>query len=103
MSEVFNPIELLNQLSGERSSGLLSVTQGGISWDIVVGSGELQYASCTSQSLEQLHYQLRQLGNVEAANATKSLTPTEIQSWDMDTKDLVADPGLVHYHSLILG
>ena len=72
--EIDQPFKLLRTLSSQ--SGVLEVVREDISWIIYLERGQLQYASMSVQSLEELTYHLQYLGckaAVEALKTAKSL------------------------------
>jgi two-component system, chemotaxis family, response regulator PixG len=72
-----NPVKLLTDLSSSRSSGLLEVSHAGTVWTLVLEAGDLKYALCSVQPLDQLDFHLRRLSNDTGA-AVKALAQSNL-------------------------
>jgi two-component system, chemotaxis family, response regulator PixG len=81
MNQEFYPARLLSRLSNERNSGHLQASQGSVTWNVAVCSGELLFANCSTQSLAQLEYQLSRLGQKSIAILLRALSETALESW----------------------
>ncbi len=72
--EIHNSVQLFKELS--KRSGVLEVSRENINWLVYLERGQLQYASMSVQSLEELTYHLQYFGckaAVEALKTAKSL------------------------------
>jgi two-component system, chemotaxis family, response regulator PixG len=67
-----NPKRLLSQLADANSSGCLEINAG-LTWQIYLSRGNIQYVYCSAQLLEQLKYHLYYFGWQEAIAAIKQL------------------------------
>lgn len=74
MSQIFNPTELLTDLSQSHATGILQVTSDRVRWQIYLEQGKLK---CAANSVQQLmvtlDHHLRTLGLQNAAAAAKSI------------------------------
>lgn len=60
----FNPLTLLAQISGQKTSGCLVIYSGSDSWKLYLEEGELVYASAVRQAFDRLERHLRQMGRM---------------------------------------
>jgi len=75
--EIHNSFQLFKELSNR--SGVLEISRENINWIVYLEQGQLQYASMSVQSVEELTYHLQCLGckaAVEALKTAKSLENT---------------------------
>ncbi|NBD15823.1 MAG: hypothetical protein GVY04_06650 [Cyanobacteria bacterium] len=75
--EIHNSFQLFKELSNR--SGVLEISRENINWIVYLEKGQLQYASMSVQSVEELTYHLQCLGckaAVEALKTAKSLENT---------------------------
>ena len=74
MSQILNPIELLNDYSGTNNNGKIEIYNGLVRWHIYIDKGQIKCAANSTQRLmTTLDYHLRVLGLQNAAAATKSI------------------------------
>ncbi|MEO0376456.1 MAG: response regulator [Cyanobacteria bacterium P01_A01_bin.17] len=59
---IFNPYELLIELSSSQATGVLKASYGSAVWHIYLSNGDLQYADCAAHTLAQLSYLLCRQG-----------------------------------------
>jgi len=75
--EIHNSVQLFKELSNR--SGVLEISRENINWIVYLERGQLQYASMSVQSVEELTYHLQFFGckaAVEALKTAKSLENT---------------------------
>ncbi len=77
MTNSFNALALCREIALPLSSGHLTVTSNGITWDVSLLQGRLQYALHSVQSLETLEYHLLKLGHDRAAQSARKLTQAD--------------------------
>lgn len=81
-----DPFKFLTDLGN--SSGVLEVYQEKLHWTIYLQKGQLQYASLSAQSLEELNYHLRYLGYKAAADALKAAKAVENNQYSLQEMPL---------------
>lgn len=74
-----HPGGLLSRIANSNSSGCLELDEGLVSWKIYLQHGNLKYAYCSAQLLDQLKYYLHYLGWKQALVALKSPAYLELQ------------------------
>ena len=58
----FNPLTLLAQIAGQKTTGCLMIYSGAQAWKLYLEDGDLIYASAVQQAFDRLERHLRQLG-----------------------------------------
>ena len=76
-----NPEELLSRIANSQGSGCLELSEGLVSWKIYFQHGDLKYADCSVQLLDQIKYYLHYLGSQRALKALRSTPLGKIQSY----------------------
>lgn len=79
VSNTFNPIATCRDLAKPFNTGHLQVVSNGITWNVALIQGRLQYAVHSAQSLETLEYHLLKLGNDSAVQAVRSISQTDLE------------------------
>ena len=79
-STKLNPPELLSQLARSKSSGCLELDNGLVSGKIYLEQGNLKYAYCSIQLLDQLKYYLHYLKLISVAASLKQIPQSLLQN-----------------------
>ncbi|NBD33421.1 MAG: response regulator [Cyanobacteria bacterium] len=88
--QIHDSFQLFRELSNR--SGVLEISRENINWIIYLEKGQLQYASMSVQSLEELTYHLQYSGckaAVEALKTAKSLEKTQHSLEDMSLDSIL--------------
>jgi twitching motility two-component system response regulator PilG len=81
MSDKFNPIQLLNEISQSATTGQLQITANSVIWKLSLVEGKLQSATHSLQSWETIKYYWQRLG-YNTANPINSLMTHEMSGND---------------------